>query len=262
MKILTIGDIFGRVGRDSVFTMLDRMAGSVDFIIANAENASHGRGLTKPVYEELKSAGINVFTTGNHVWGCPDIESVMRYNDDIIRPANFEGDIPGCGSCVLKARNGVLVGVINLIGRTYMQAVASSPFFACDSEIEKLKEKTDIIIVDFHAEATSEKEALGYYLDGEVSAVLGTHTHIQTADERILPQGTAYITDVGRSGARDSVLGLDKDASIARFTMAPDDKKPPFNVARGKSQLCAVVIDIDEKTGLAEGIKRLCVLQK
>ena len=254
MKILAIGDIFGRVGRDAVFTVLDRMAGNVDLIIANAENASHGRGLTKPVYEELKSAGIDAFTMGNHVWGCPDIESVMRYNDDVIRPANFEGDIPGPGSVVVKAKNGVRVGVINLIGRTYMQGPIASPFLVADAEIEKLKGKADVILVDFHAEATSEKMALGYYLDGRVSAVFGTHTHIQTADSKVLPKGTGYITDLGMTGPEHSVLGLDKNTIINRFINGMPQK---FTVASGKGQFSGAVFEIDENTGKTVGIERI-----
>ncbi len=254
MKILTIGDIFGRIGRDSVFTVLDRIANDVDFIIANAENSAHGRGLTKPVYEELKSAGINVFTMGNHVWGCPDIESVMRYNDDVIRPANFEGDIPGAGSTVITAKNGVRVGVINLIGRTYMQGPIASPFLTADNEIEKLKDKADIILVDFHAEATSEKMALGYYLDGRVSAVFGTHTHIQTADSKILSKGTGYITDLGMTGPEHSVLGLDKNTIIKRFINGMPQK---FTVATGKGQFCGAIFEIDEKTGKTTGVERI-----
>lgn len=254
MKILTIGDIFGRVGRDAVFTVLDRMAGNVDFIIANAENASHGRGLTKPVYEELKSAGINAFTMGNHVWGCPDIESVMRYNDDVIRPANFEGDIPGGGSTVITGKSGVRVGVINLIGRTYMQGPICSPFLTADDEIEKLKDRADVILVDFHAEATSEKMALGYYLDGRVSAVFGTHTHIQTADSKILPKGTGYITDLGMTGPEHSVLGLDKNTIIKRFINGMPQK---FTVASGKGQFCGAVFEIDENTGKTIGVERI-----
>ena len=254
MKILTIGDIFGRIGRDSVFTVLDRMGDSVDFIVANAENASHGRGLTKPVYEELKSAGINVFTTGNHVWGCPDIESVMRYNDEVIRPANFEGDIPGKGSVIVTAMNGVQVGVINLIGRTYMQGPIASPFLTADSEIEKLQGKADVILVDFHAEATSEKMALGYYLDGRVSAVFGTHTHIQTADSKILPKGTGYITDLGMTGPEHSILGLDKNTIIKRFVNGMPQK---FTVATGKGQFCGAIFDIDENTGKTISVERI-----
>lgn len=254
MKILTIGDIFGRIGRDAVFTELEHLRNSVDLIIANVENAAHGRGLTKPVFEELKNAGIDVFTTGNHTWGCPDIASVMRYNDEVIRPANFEGDIPGKGSVIVTAKNGVRVGVINLIGRTYMQSVASSPFFSADSEIESLKEKSDIILVDFHAEATSEKIALGYYLDGKVSAVFGTHTHVQTADNKILPNGTGYITDLGMTGPACSVLGVDKNTIIKRFLNGMPQK---FTVASGNGQFCGAIFEIDEATCKTVGIERI-----
>ena len=167
------------------------------------------------------------------------------------------GENPGDGMAIINI-NGTKLAIVNLIGRIYIDENNLSPFFTAEKLIEKAKEKTNNIIIDFHAEATSEKEALGYYLDGKATAVLGTHTHIQTADERILPQGTAYITDVGRTGAIDAVLGLDKNASIARFTLPADTKKPPFKVAEGKGQLCAVVIKIDEESGKAEEIIRIC----
>jgi metallophosphoesterase (TIGR00282 family) len=191
-------------------------------------------------------------------------EREVQFNEgeNLVRPANLDGENPGEGMAIVNIGNGVKLAIINLIGRIYISDNNASPFFTADELVAKAKEKTNNIIIDFHAEATSEKEALGYYLDGKVSAVLGTHTHIQTADERILPRGTAYITDVGRTGVRDSVLGLDKDVSIARFILPPDTKKPPFNVATGKSHLSAVVIKINEETGLAEEIKRICVLQK
>lgn len=254
MKILTIGDIFGRVGRSVVFEMLETVRGSVDFIIANAENAAHGRGLSKPVYEELKAAGIDVFTTGNHVWGCPDIGNVMRYNDDVIRPANFEGEIPGSGSCIVTAGNGVKVGVINLMGRTYMQGTLSSPFFAADAEIEKMRGRAEVIFVDFHAEATSEKEALGYYLDGRVTAVFGTHTHVQTADSKLLPKGTGYITDLGMTGPSCSILGVERNTIIKRFLNGMPQR---FTVANGDGQFCGAMFDVDEKTGKTTGIERI-----
>ncbi len=246
MKILAIGDIFGRVGRDAVFTMLDRLYGRYDFVVANAENAAHGKGLSKPVYEELCQAGIDAFTLGNHVWGCPDVENVMRYNDNVIRPANFEGDVAGKGSCSITAKNGVKVGIINLIGRTFMQSAASSPFYKADEEIAKLKEKTNIILVDFHAEATSEKIALGYYLDGKVSAVFGTHTHVQTSDLKILPKGTGYITDLGMTGPAHSVLGLENSTIINRFLNGLPQK---FTVANGKGQFSGAIFEICEESG-------------
>ncbi len=254
MKILTIGDIFGRVGRDAVFSELERIRYDVDLVIANAENASHGRGLTKPVFEELKNAGVDVFTTGNHTWGCPDIATIMRYNDEVIRPANFEGDIPGKGSVIVTAKNGVRVGVINLIGRTYMQSVASSPFFAADSEIEAIKDRSDIIFVDFHAEATSEKMALGYYLDSRITALFGTHTHVQTADNKILSGGTGYITDLGMTGPACSILGVDKNTIIKRFLNGMPQK---FTVASGCGQFCGAIFEVDENTGKTVGIERI-----
>ena len=254
MKILAIGDIFGRVGRDAVFSYMDKHYNEFDLVIANGENAAHGRGMTKPVYDELKKAGIDGFTMGNHTWGCPDIVQIMKYNDDIIRPANFEGDIDGVGSMILTAKNGKKVGIINLIGRTYMQSVASSPFFSCDTEIEKLKEKTDIILVDFHAEATSEKVALGYYLDGKVTAVFGTHTHVQTADNKLLPKGTAYISDLGLTGATVSVLGLDKQTIINRFK---DGLPQKFEPANGRGQFSGCIFHIDDTTNTVTSTERV-----
>ena len=263
MNILFIGDIMGRSGRDAVFEMLPEIKDeyNIDYTVANGENASGGLGMNRNGYEELSRAGIDFFTMGNHTFSKKDIISLMNEGENIVRPANLDGDNPGEGMAIVNVGETKLA-IINLIGRIYIDDKHHSPFFAAKELIKKAKEKTNNIIIDFHAEATSEKEALGYFLDGEISALLGTHTHIQTADERILPSGTAYITDVGRTGARDSVLGLDKDASIARFVLPPDEKKPPFKVASGKSQLCAVVIKINEETGKAEDIKRLCILQK
>lgn len=254
MRILTIGDIFGRTGRNAAEEELERMRGKYDFVIANAENASHGRGMSKPVYEQLSRAGVDVFTLGNHTWGCPDIAAAMRYNDNIVRPANFEGGVPGRGSTVVTAKNGVKIGVINLIGRTYMQATASSPFFTADKEIERLKKQTDIIFVDFHAEATSEKIAMGYYLDGKVTAVFGTHTHVQTADAEILPKGTGYISDLGMTGPAVSVLGLEKQTIINRFL---DGMPQKFTVAEGRAKFCAAIFDIDDATHKVSAVERI-----
>lgn len=259
MKILTIGDIFGRIGRNAVFEVLENYPDDIDLIIANAENAAHGRGLSCPVYNQLKNTSIDFFTLGNHAWGCPDIENVLRYNDNIIRPANFEGNVPGKGYAVVTAKNGVRVGVINLIGRTFMPDCASSPFLAADKAVCELRKKTDIIIVDFHAEATSEKIALGFYLDGQVSAVFGTHTHVQTADEKILPGGTGYITDLGMTGPVISVLGLDRQTIINRFLNGMPQK---FTPASGKWQFCGAVFDIDDVTGKTTKIERICINEK
>ena len=253
MKILCIGDIVGRVGRDVVFEYLDRIPSDIDLVIANGENAAHGRGMTKPVYEELKRAGIDGFTLGNHTWGCPDIIKILEYNDDIIRPLNFDKGCPGSGSMVLKARNGVLVGIINLIGRVYMNP-ADSPFALVEEEIEKLKKKADIILVDFHAEATSEKIAMGYFLDGKVSAVFGTHTHVQTADEIILPEGTGYITDLGMTGPIHSVLGMDKNLIVQKFI---NNMPVKFEVATGKGKFSGCIFEIDENSKKTVSVERI-----
>lgn len=255
MKILCIGDIVGRVGRDMVFSYLDKHLYDYDLVIANGENAAHGKGITKNVYEELKRAGIDGITLGNHTWGCPDVKRVLEFEDDIIRPANFDEGCPGVGSMVLKARNGVLVGIINIIGRVYMQP-AESPFAIVKKEIEKLKEKTNIILVDFHAEATSEKISMGYYLDGEVSAVFGTHTHVQTADEKILSSGTGYITDLGMTGPIHSVLGMDKSLIVNKFL---NNMPVKFEVATGEGEFSGCVFEIDENTGKTVGIERIKV---
>lgn len=263
MRILFIGDIMGRSGRDAVFELLPEIKEeyNIDYTIANGENASGGLGMNQNGYEELCRAGVDFFTMGNHTFSKKDIIRLLNDGENIVRPANYAEETVGDGMAIVSVGETKLA-IINLIGRLYIDENNKSPFFTADDLIKKAREKTPNIIVDFHAEATSEKEALGYYLDGRVSAVVGTHTHIQTADERILPKGTAYITDAGRTGTRDSVLGLDKDASIARFILPPDEKKPPFNVAKGKAHLCGVVIKIDDQSGRAEEIKRICVLQK
>lgn len=253
MKVLCIGDIMGRVGRDMVLSYLDRNSRGFDCIIANGENAAHGRGMSKPVYEELKRAGIHCFTMGNHVWGCPDIVNVLKYNTDVVRPANLSPQAPGNGSTVITLEDGLTIGVINLIGRTYMQP-AECPFEAAGRELERLRSKTNIILVDFHAEATSEKMAMGYYLDGKVSAVFGTHTHVQTADETILPGGTGYITDLGMSGPIYSVLGVEKNSIIRRFTTGMPQK---FELATGAGQLCGCIFEIDAETGKTQSIERI-----
>ncbi|MBE7044578.1 MAG: TIGR00282 family metallophosphoesterase [Ruminococcaceae bacterium] len=253
MKILAIGDIVSQVGRKTVEEMLDSLSSKVDFVIANAENAAHGKGLTKPIYEELCRYGVDGITLGNHCWGCPDIANVLRHQKNIIRPANFEGNCPGCGSMLLTAKNGVSVGVINLIGRTYMKP-AASPFFAADKLVDALSKKTKIILVDFHAEATSEKIAMAHYLDGRVSAVFGTHTHVQTADEMIFPKGCGYITDLGMCGAVHSVLGMEKKNVIQSFL---DGMPQRFEVANGRGQFCGCIFEIDEETGKCVGVERI-----
>ena len=254
MKILAIGDIVGRIGRDATMYYLEKHRDDYDLIIANGENAAHGNGMTKSVYAELCSYGIDGFTMGNHTWGCPDISNLMKYNNNIIRPANFDKECPGKGSMILKSKNGISVGVINLIGRVYMPLPFDSPFTAAEREIHFLSDKCDIILVDFHAEATSETVSMGYFLDGKVSAVFGTHTHIQTADEAILPKGTAYLTDLGMTGAVHSVLGMDKRIIINRFMNGMPSK---FELATGDGQFCGCEFEIDETTKKAINVTRI-----
>ena len=254
----------GRTGRNAVFEMLPSVKDKygIDFTIANGENASGGLGMNRKGYEELSRAGVDFFTMGNHTFSKKEIISLFEEGENIVRPANFPANAPGDGSAVINIGSGIKIAVANLIGQVGIEAESTSPFEAALELSEKLSEKTPVIIVDFHAEATSEKEALGYFLDGKVSAVIGTHTHVQTADEKILPSGTGYITDAGRTGAYESVLGLDKDAAIARFTYAKGEKKPPFSVAKGKGQLCGVVLKINTETGKTEEIIRICLSEQ
>ncbi len=256
MKVLMIGDVFGRVGRDMLFEYAERGFFGADAVIANIENAAHGRGVTKPVYDEISRIGIDCFTLGNHVWNCPDIVNVFRYNDNIIRPYNFEGDVPGEGIVVFKAKNGIRIGVINLLGRVSVQPFSSNPFLSADDAIKKLKDKCDIIAVDFHAEATSEKQAMGYYLDGRVSIVAGTHTHVQTADEHILPSGTGYITDLGMTGPKVSILGMDKNIILDSFVKGFSKR---FEPATGTGQFNAALFEVDETSGKTIAIERICL---
>ena len=259
MKILMIGDIFGRIGRDLLFEYSERGFFGADLVVANAENAAHGRGVSKPVYDELCRSGADGFTLGNHTWDCHDIMNILRYNDNIIRPYNFEGDIPGNGYMVLQAKNGVKVGVINLIGRAEVPLHSSNPFLAADRAIKQLNGKCDIIIVDFHAEATSEKLAMGFYLDGRVSAVVGTHTHVQTADEQIFAGGNGYINDLGMTGPAVSVLGMEKNGIVQRFVNGLPNK---FETATGKGQFCAALFEIDEKSKKTISVERIFEKEK
>ncbi len=255
MKVLFIGDICGSPGRKAVAQLLPKLKEMyrVDFTIANAENAAGGFGITPNVADELFGMGIDLLTSGNHVWDRKEIVEYIAKNGNLLRPVNYPAEVPGRGTAVMKTTNGERIAVINVIGRIFMSP-ADCPFGALDREIAKVSEETKIIIVDLHAEATSEKVALGWYLDGRASAALGTHTHVQTADERVLPGGTAYITDLGMTGPRDSVIGVDKDQAIARFlTLMPTR----FDVAPGPVQLCGALVEIDSESGRAKKILRL-----
>ena len=255
MKILCIGDIVSRIGRDMLFKYVDDMKyqKGIDLVIANGENATHGRGLARNAYDELIRAGIDVITMGNHTWDAKEVVDIMRNEGNVIRPANYNKKCPGEGSIVFTAKNGVKVGVINLIGRTYLDP-ADSPFDAAEREIAKLKKSTSIIIVDFHAEATSEKIAMGWHLDGYASVVFGTHTHIQTADERILPEGTGYITDVGMTGSENGVIGMKVQSVLPKFLNSLPQR---FEIAEGNERLCGLDIELDEETGECKKIERI-----
>jgi hypothetical protein len=242
-----------------LFRFVDELKYSknIDLVLANGENSSHGRGMTYSAYNEMTRAGVDCFTMGNHTWGAKEVSRIMQSEQNIIRPANYSPRVPGKGSMLIRTHSGERVGVINLIGRTYMDP-ADSPFDAALREIKELKKSTNIILVDFHAEATSEKEAMGYFLDGKVSAVFGTHTHVQTADEQILPHGTGYITDLGMTGARDSVLGMDKHIILERFTNGMPGR---FELAAGKGQFCGCIFEIDNN-GKCVGTERLYLREK
>ena len=255
MKVLFIGDIVGEPGRKALTAgipkIIERL--KVDFIIANAENAAGGFGITKAVGEELFSLGINVLTSGNHIWDKKEAVSYISGERKLLRPANYPESVPGNGSIVLDTDIEGKIAVLNISGRVFMSHM-DCPFRTSKREIQRLKEQTNIIIVDFHAEATSEKSAFGWFLDGEVSAVIGTHTHVQTADETILPGGTAFITDVGMTGPTDSIIGIKKGLIIERFITSMPLR---FETAKGPSVLSAVVVDIDSKTGHSTAIQRL-----
>ncbi len=254
MKILFLGDIVGRPGRDIVGEILPgyRKKNAIDFVIANGENAAGGSGVTPKVAEQLFKSGIDVMTSGDHIWKRREIYDYINRTDKLIRPANYPRGVPGQGSTLVEAK-GIKVAVINIIGRVFMEAV-ECPFVRVKEEIERLSAETPVIIVDIHAEATSEKVAMGWFLDGLVSAMIGTHTHIQTADEKVLPKGTAYITDCGMTGPYDSVIGRKKEQVIERFVTQLPTR---FEMATDDAQMHGVMVEIDENTGKALGIKRV-----
>jgi hypothetical protein len=260
LNILFIGDIFGRPGRTIVKERLPELIQkySINLVIANGENSAAGFGITPPLAEELFDMGIEVMTTGNHVWDKREIIDYFQMADNnphsparrLLRPANFPANMPGWG-VYEGQKNGTPYAVINLQGRVFM-GQSDDPFRLADKILEKIKAK--VIFVDFHAEATSEKNAFGWYLDGRVTAVVGTHTHIPTADETVLPKGTAYITDVGMTGPYDSVIGVKKELVVDKFLSGMPAR---FEAASGDVRLCAVVVECDDKTGRATGIQRL-----
>lgn len=255
MKVLFIGDIVGKTGRQALKALLPNLADryKIDLVIANGENVAGGFGITEKTASELFGCGVHILTTGNHVWDKKDAVPYIAKEHRILRPINYPPGAPGCGSIIYTLPNKEKIAVMNISGRVFMNTL-DCPFRVSDREIERLREATNVIFIDFHAEATSEKIAFGYYVDGRVSAVVGTHTHVQTADEKILPGGTAYITDVGMTGPLISVIGIEKEQIVERFLSLMPRK---YDVAGGKGLLCAVIVEIDGKTGKALAVQRL-----
>lgn len=228
---------------------------AAQFVIVNAENAAGGLGVTRPTAAAMFDAGADVLMLGNHAFSKRDALDLVAHEPRILRPANFPPGVPGSGCGVFSAEDGTQVGAVNLVGRTFMDAM-DCPFRAADAALAELEGQTRVTVFDMHAEATSEKVAMGWYLDGRASAVVGTHTHVQTSDERVLPAGTAYITDVGMTGVVDSVLGMDTNAVIEKFKLKIPTK---FALAEGRAALQSVLLEIDSETGLAERIQRVNV---
>ena len=255
MKILVVGDIVGRPGRAIMDREIIRLRDEykLDLVIANCENAAAGAGITRSVADELFRAGVDVLTSGNHVWKLKEAYELLKLDPRVIRPANYPNGAPGSGSTVVETLGGQKVGVLNVMGRVFMEPL-DCPFRTAERELERLRLVTPVIVVDMHAEATSEKVAMGWFLDGKVSVVFGTHTHIPTADERVLPKGTAFITDIGMTGPYDSVIGRVTEDVLHRFLTQMPRR---MEVAEGDVRLCGAMVDVDRITGKALRIERL-----
>jgi len=255
MNILFVGDIVGRPGRELVRKGLRALIDhhDLDLVIANVENAAAGFGVTKDIGDTLLEAGVDVMTSGNHIWDKKEVLDYIPLESRLLRPANYPAGVPGRGTCVAQTGDGRAVGVINVMGRIFMLPI-DDPFAVVLREIEAIRHRTRVILVDFHAEATSEKMAMGWHLDGKVTAVIGTHTHVQTADERVLPGGTAYLTDAGMTGPHDSIIGMETAPSLARFLSGMPTK---FEPASGNPRLNGIIIEADDKTGRAKGVTRV-----
>jgi metallophosphoesterase (TIGR00282 family) len=255
MRILFVGDIFGKPGREiarrAIPLLIERE--SLDVIIANVENSAAGFGVTGDIADAILGYGVDVMTSGNHVWDKKEVLDYIPRQPKLLRPANFPAGTPGRGSYVGRTRSGEAIGVINIMGRIFMQPL-DDPFAVVLKEIEAVRAKARVIIVDFHAEATSEKVAMGWHLDGRVTGVFGTHTHVQTADDRILPKGTAYLTDAGMTGPHDSIIGVVTEAALGRFVSGMPAK---FEAASGPGRLNGVIVTADLATGRATAIQRL-----
>ncbi|WP_227395473.1 TIGR00282 family metallophosphoesterase [Jeotgalibacillus aurantiacus] len=257
MRILFIGDVVGSPGREMIDEFLPQLKQKhqPDLVIVNGENAASGRGITKKIYDQLLSAGADVITMGNHTWDNRDLFNFIDQANQLVRPINYPKATPGKGIRFIQAGSAE-VAVVNALGRTFMNPV-DDPFPLLKQTIDEARRQTPFVFVDFHAEATSEKQAAGWYLDGKASAVVGTHTHVQTSDNRILPKGTAYLSDVGMTGPYDAILGMEKEAVLKRFTTALPAR---FEVPKdGRKILSACVIELDRKSGMAKSIDRILI---
>lgn len=254
MRILAVGDIVGLNGLNKLKEVLPNLKQRerIDFVIVNGENAAGGMGITEKDFKQMLVAGADVVTLGNHTWSKKDVFTIID-EEKLIRPANYPKGVMGKGYNIYNYKN-KKIAVINLIGRTNMGILAENPFLEADNIIEKIKDKADYIIIDFHAEATAEKIALANYLDGKVNIIFGTHTHVQTADEMVLPKGTAYITDIGMTGPIDSVIGMEKKASIKRFVTTLPEK---YKIAEGESKFNSCLFELNDETGRIENITRI-----
>ena len=254
MKILAVGDLIGNAGVRELKNKLAKIREKekIDFVIVNGENAAEGMGITERNFNDILAEKVDVITMGNHTWGKKDIFNIIE-NKNLLRPANYSEGIPGKGYGLYKCKDKTIC-VINLIGRTDMNVLSENPFLVADEVLKEVKDKADIIILDFHAEATAEKIAMGYYLDGKITAMFGTHTHVATADEKILDKGTAYITDIGMTGPYKSVIGMDIDVSIKRFVTSLPEK---YKMADGDCLLNGCVFEIDDETCRAKKVYRI-----
>ncbi|MGH9748338.1 MAG: TIGR00282 family metallophosphoesterase [Candidatus Polarisedimenticolia bacterium] len=257
MRVVVIGDVNGKAGRRMLHAHLPRLVGrhQADFVVANVENAADGFGVTPELCEEFLAAGVDCLTSGNHIWDKTEILEYLPGQPRLLRPLNYPEGVPGAGAYVGETPGGIPVAVVNLMGRVFMPP-CDDPFPKADAILSRLAPRARVILVDMHAEATSEKMAMAFHLDGRVSAVFGTHTHVPTADERILAGGTAYITDLGMTGAYDSVIGIEKELALRRFLTGMPVR---FSTAKRDPRLCGALIDIDETTGRARAIERICI---
>jgi 2',3'-cyclic-nucleotide 2'-phosphodiesterase len=255
MNCLLVADVMGKPGRKVLEMFLPQLIQefNLDFVVANAENAAHGFGVTPELAEELFRMGVDILTSGNHIWDKQEILEYIQRETRLLRPANYPSYSPGNGYAIATARNGIKVGVVNLQGRVFM-GPSDDPFRIGMEIVERIRKETPVILVDMHGEASSEKQAMGWYMDGKASVVYGSHTHVPTSDHRILPSGTAYVTDVGMTGPYDSIIGMDREQVIRKFL---DQMPTRFKIAKGNPILHAMLVEVDQNTGNAISIQKI-----